>query len=184
MNPKLIVFYPRCKIDKKGEKIIPLCEQSERKHEQLLAPMRTVQFTQKHQPTRRRRKYHWWWLSNQWFLETESLPLFLGRAVAAGSLFPSSFLCCSRCQIILRGFQGTKLHSLNWELGRDWHAATLSSNKMATRLVLRCKRHFSRAWRYRPIPQAQSLLPYGARVVQTNWLPGTQHCEGRCVRFQ
>ena len=80
--------------------------------------------------------------------------------------------------------QGTKLHSLNWELGRDWHAATLSSNKMATRLVLRCKRHFSRAWRYQPIPQAQSLLPYGARVVQTNWLPGTQHCEGRCVRFQ
>ena len=66
-----IVFYPRYKFDKKGEGIIPLRKQNERKHEQLLAPMWIVQSTQRYQPTRRRRNYHWWRLTNRWFLETE-----------------------------------------------------------------------------------------------------------------
>ena len=100
-----------------------------------------------------------WPIGGSWKL---NITFILGHSCSSRLIFPSSFLCCCRCQIILWGFQGTKLPSPNWELRRDWHAATLSSNKMATRPVSRCKRHFPRAWRYRPIPQAQSLLPYRA----------------------
>ena len=94
-----------------------------------------------------------WPIGGSWKL---NITFILGHSCSSRLIFPSSFLCCCHCQIILRGFQGTKLPSPNWELRRDWHAATLSSNKMATRPVSGCKRHFPRAWRYRTIPQAHS----------------------------
>lgn len=140
MNPKLIVFSPPCKTDKSGEEIIPLCLQSGRKPEPLpssyvdcgVRSKTSANHTKEKLPLTARQ-------SKPWCRETESLPLFLGIAATAGSLFPSSFRCRCRWQVILRGFQGANLHTHSDLRTRARHrsAATLSGSKMATQPLSR-----------------------------------------------
>ena len=63
------------------------------------------------------------------------ITFIFGHSCSRRLTVAKQFLCCCCCQVILWGFQATKLHSLNWELGRERHAATLNSNKIATQLV-------------------------------------------------